>query len=742
MKKPTLKYIFTLLLIAAVFAFAACSDLLSSKENQPVNTDGYIVTGKVYLGSENGAAPAFTANNSSGKNSRSATYSFDQESFSGLYFNVKAKYSGEENASEFSRVEFDENNNSWKYFLLLPKAGDWEIWAERAGDTMNTVVWKSEPITITVSDKFESLTKSLIMKPVANNDSSEIGRVELRFKDETEKQKIWTVLVKYPDQAEPGKYIYETVSLKDSEGLVSDEYGETFISLPSGSYEVQILCYDVYHDKTKDVKELYSATETFNVLSGFVTDTWYGDDNRYKTDDDGLTYYAITDEMLSKYSDPGDLTCPIVLWSDTDEKSAENGTFKSGGTSENPGMQIFGKINGGESISSPMLENMYSFCIGGGYVWGLTKEYNDENEAWDYCLNGFKASYSKYIPDDSQVYPLDYPNISKALTYYNNAIYFAYNDFDEAVASTETVTGWHFARLDLTDGSLTSTAALASDSYLAPQNYEISSGLAFNDSYMFYIVCELDSDGEAQKFIVYKSGYSLTGGEEENEFTVSLSGESFATWSIDLEYSSVFPTYFDYFSYESFPTKYFRLGDLQLVHNSALNHDLLYALVYVTGITKYYESKTEGEETSYVIIGGRSGGVMAFDMELKPVQIMGEYIYGCYSVNPGDEDSPLYVYNRNDYAYEPAASLEDNTVIIQPPENLENEYFYGPRRFIAIKPDELVIADDGARIEEDDIYCKSRVVTLNLDNYSLSAVDVNVTYSSVFTGSGGTFISE
>jgi hypothetical protein len=74
---------------------------------------------------------------------------------------------------------------------------------------------------------------------------------------------------------------------------------------------------------------------------------------------------------------------------------------------------------------------------------------------------------------------------------------------------------------------------------------------------------------------------------------------------------------------------------------------------------------------------------------------------------------------------------------VQPPLNQATKYFYGARKFIAKKPDELVIADDGAFIANNEVYFKTRVATVNLLTESLSMVDVNVTFSSSLFCCGG-----
>ena len=49
-----------------------------------------------------------------------------------------------------------------------------------------------------------------------------------------------------------------------------------------------------------------------------------------------------------------------------------------------------------------------------------------------------------------------------------------------------------------------------------------------------------------------------------------------------------------------------------------------------------------------------------------------------------------------------------------------DEYFYGPQKIIAIKPKEIILADDGVYIENNEILNKNRVVVFNLFDNSIS----------------------
>ena len=74
----------------------------------------------------------------------------------------------------------------------------------------------------------------------------------------------------------------------------------------------------------------------------------------------------------------------------------------------------------------------------------------------------------------------------------------------------------------------------------------------------------------------------------------------------------------------------------------------------------------------------------------------------------------------------------------------DSNYFYGCTRFLAKKPEELVIADEGGyEYEEEEegggtktvSVNKNRVVTVNLQDFSMSSVDVNAGFDTYYSSS-------
>ena len=99
------------------------------------------------------------------------------------------------------------------------------------------------------------------------------------------------------------------------------------------------------------------------------------------------------------------------------------------------------------------------------------------------------------------------------------------------------------------------------------------------------------------------------------------------------------------------------------------------------------------------------------------------------STNPliGWADTQLYIETEN----------ESGRTVYNYKHNEETQnYFYGPQKIIAIKPKEIVIADDGASIENSKMHQENRVVLFNLETNSITDVKTSPT-EFYFSTSGG-----
>ena len=148
-----------------------------------------------------------------------------------------------------------------------------------------------------------------------------------------------------------------------------------------------------------------------------------------------------------------------------------------------------------------------------------------------------------------------------------------------------------------------------------------------------------------------------------------------------------------------------------------------------------------------------NGGVLKFnltDTDFTPSR-WGEaedapLVLGLYAENDNKE---YYKRNWDGSSYSALNWTEkDGVKIIKPvinqaPLDEAEAYFYGPQKFVAIKPKELVIADDGAYFADSKIYSKNRVVKVSLEEESLGEMDVtdvNVTFTKKLTSCGSVYI--
>ncbi len=185
--------------------------------------------------------------------------------------------------------------------------------------------------------------------------------------------------------------------------------------------------------------------------------------------------------------------------------------------------------------------------------------------------------------------------------------------------------------------------------------------------------------------------------------------------------------------------EYFNSPDTKMT-DLQIHGDFLYVLLkaYTSGRDIFRHIVKEGEHSQYKFTVNSFGGVAKIDLTKSDFEWAnwknGKKYIGVY------ED---YYYRYDQESGEIVRS--ENAVAMTAPQNNSDKYFYGAQRFIAKKPDELVIADDGAYVDidadshtsstvsgQDAIKAcqnKNRVVTVNLLEESISAVDVGVCFN-------------
>ena len=391
-----------------------------------------------------------------------------------------------------------------------------------------------------------------------------------------------------------------------------------------------------------------------------------------------------------------------------------------------PKAKLFAFINGGESPADGDLELPYTQYTSYGNT--ITTYYTPTYSFGDNCLYWLYQNkvYVYTAPDYNNPTELDliakFKAINtdlesatltiKGLAYYDGNLYFFIND-----STYQAAIPYYFAAYNLEDQNL----IFASDNLQSGGAYKTPcDSLAVTKIGENYILCSIN--------VSYSSPIALY----IQKFTITKNEGEASILTLDASPSTIdFPVTSDEF-YDNNYDKGF--GGLQILGNT------LYVTCY------FYRNSTNNvrayflnPNTDSIFPVLSAGGLGKIDLSSSSYEFgtwsNGEKLLGLYK---------NYYYSKNEYE---SYTKSSNAVIMTPPEDKASSYFYGAKRIIAKKQDELVIADDGAYVEiKGDLKdpdaikkCvnKNRVVTVNLKNESISAVDVNASFSSTLVK--GTF---
>ena len=364
----------------------------------------------------------------------------------------------------------------------------------------------------------------------------------------------------------------------------------------------------------------------------------------------------------------------------------------------------------------------------------ITNPFTDELD--DYCfdekpmyvlegtfLHIYEPSYSGYKKITDNPFNLasllcdkrggsDYRYSIEAIEFFKGYLYFSWSYWDDNTSQYE----YGITRIKSPDSTDIATWDLA-DCEWACTTEELPEIKIFEISNDKLFYCDENNH-------LFRRNYEVIPNDDLGYSIISLSSSNTQNddWEID-------PTSL---GLDSFISGGFEISDIQL------NGSTLYATVYKYKTYLIY-TETDGVFDSGVYHASSNGGILKFPVneEVFEPKVWNENIpvpklLGWYTHPEIPNNPKLY---RDYYSYNDTTEEFDGKVSLQPPLEQADKYFYGARKFIAKKPDELVIADDGAYIDYDNkkVNCKSRVVTVNLATESLSVVDVNVTFSSHFS---------
>ena len=722
MKKTTLNKIFTLLILSAGLLLAACSDGLKTETEASSTAEGYTISGKILSASDNNGRMAFSSFNTT---IPSLSY--------GKMFVIATYQDGSKTVT--TDAFYNSDTQSYEYSLLLPAAGNWLINVNyycMSGDDEITIA-SAEPELIEVGANYASISKDFIVKPFSNNEVT--GSTDLLVRDQT--REITKCVVTYSS--------YE--SIEDIQlGNDKVEKNATFLFNPDdntcricltdlfpGNYEATLSFY-------KDDSLIYSCPELLVINSGFVTDRWSG--IHVENSDDGKTSCLnITQDMIDSYLHFIDYSRPVVLWNKESSEyifqTNQEDTYGMGSmqsASYMSGVQIFAQDRlSGAQISNPIFSMDYTqyypaFSIDSehGYVYF----YNGDDD--EPLIFQYKPSYSGMVLSETinvkEIFNEKYDGTFKsvtAFTYYKGNLYVLFN--------SASGNNCYLGKIDLDTKNVKVGSAVTSDGKNI--TYDVYGGSTISTIEIY--------EENSQVYLIY-----FENATKYNTQTKSVQMVPFTETETDITIGSGVTTLYTSGEDDSEISKSI-FTDMQIAEVNGVKY--LYVLFHK------YDLKIGGKSWSPETYHGSNvyfkngdvytqkglitscGGIAKINLVDRIQETWSENVtyLGLYK-------GEYYTFNEENSEYTLVSDY-----MMQPPIEDADKYFYGPKRFVAKKPDQLVIADEGAYCDivfdgdnkrtVNDSRNINRLVTVDLANESMSAVDVNVGFTTSLQASSGNF---
>lgn len=689
-------------------------------------------------------------------NDRSATTSFTR--LDSLNYSVVA-YKGtstsyEENSAVTASLGGSASNIT--YSFKLPEAGNWYIVASAKLSIEDEVfvdiltgskevdvpdqmaAYNVDAITLNLTGFTENASGSINL--VIYDHTNEVSKVDISAKALISKNSV----LSQRNISKSGLTFTGTYEPGLTERTLTLEYED----ISSDCYEIE------FNFMNSNNKKIYSCKEAVTVLGGFVTDKWLqgssGTGAHLVYDSyNNSTKFIITDELINSYNQAGDLDYPIILWNGQEQENiiieGDKGIDGNGNdfyallteyTKDEfdyyeTGTHVFGKIEEGMSFSESMEDLTNVFCID-----------NHTDPAVIYCLDSynkqifqFTQGYASYRKTDAVIsLPVilnedklgegnELDRIYPVIAYNNPYLFFSF----------KTVTDYVFLGaidLDTFDPDdpesvtclLCSIDCITADAYITSMDVDTvqtsdGEGGWKNET----ILCFSSTNSSEFDNDVYIKGLKFEDGGHLifNDLSASV--------SIDPKKEELGIT----LPFEDFAE--LKVSDLQI-----LNDVLYIALSMHSGRSAIYTDSYLENSGSYVKkpIILSNGGIAKIDLtEIRDYPV---------SFDKWQNDSIVLGWHKGTI-YSSNTGDDPKIVALPPTSNDDNVYFYGVRKFVARKPEELVVADEGGYV---DIDCdedgnlligsvnssevKNRVVTINLATETFDVVDVDVSFDITF----------
>lgn len=744
------KKIFGFIIAGLAAAFlAGCSDINDTKTTAK-ESGIYTVRGSLSFFGSSGAAPA--AFISSKSDARTATASFSEVSdFEWTISAYPYDVDGAVNKDKSYKADFENGSFSVK----VPSVGEYLVEARLENDGL---LYAEGSTNVIVSESAEENTSATIKaSPKA---SSVLGKVSLPVKlDSASAGKIDNVEVIWRDtnfdvimnnlgydwekRSEDGSEA-EDVSdplfsdfplagqdeeVKNNVGAFFDWYkrmtnGELDKTFNFDSTAQTEISYDDIftgsHSVTINFNDalgntLYSRREVINVYSGFTTDTWYGSDLA-----DGL---SITSENIERYGTEVVKPTSIMLY--------EYGEIDSGNTEHGYNYYLVEEGNS-ENIpeNSAVVSNftMYSdsrdftFFDSNGYFYLLqfTDDYGNSlksnNPNWPSSNVNFTpllalGDTTSIGTSDVRTFAIDRQTDILYMLYDRGSVMYL-RKYPDLITSNGTNTEYLDITLDIGEFDFGDYCSVSDGKlYFLANNFNILEVVGLTEA-------KASAEGQTQVSLSSKTigsidlntalGVEL---ESPSAYSGNVTDMLYQDGSVyilvkensaDLSNSSVLTSRGAVIRYNTIFGRTDVCGwtnDSQTVSNTLFEENGDYSYVGM-----YLSEDSAGENMLYT------------DATLSSPAIL----YGSDKILFGDnlEDDAGYIASKFPSICTPAP-LENE---------LSSDFFYGPKRFVAIKPKKLVIADDGFAVYTNDdgtlnFKNVNRVVYVDLEDFAISKTE-------------------
>ena len=574
-------------------------------------------------------------------------------------------------------------------FSVVLTEGEWTLTA--IGTDSSGVAVAAGSVQVEISENQETESVIIPIKAVLG-----LGNISLKVQDETGKAAKLVCKYKY---------------LKDGNEVTAPDFEENFVdgnltiryeNVCSG--EAVISIYD------NDDTVIFDCIEKINVLYDMTTDVW--EDCEYVSD--GV--FTITNENLETYS-AAKWYYPVVLWNRS--TSDYEKIYREG-------VQVFGGVDSSSVVTDALFSGpSTSWCFGeNGSLYFATKKSDESGLTIEKCVpkkNGYTTKYEKLsqavvdytkdpnVSSQSYVYKiisLAWSSIGeKSYLYVLYGINYYSGSSTPVKLSIYDITDWDeedstsIVQTSIVDRTF-STSAEETPKVLINDDIEKTFITASGND--IYIVRRNDTtNSEALEILAFKLS-------DENQL-------EYQNNDINVYHALTEKGYSDY------SVKALSITDMKLIDGylyillcSSANYNVPTSTRKITSGT--YAGKYCIDNTK---ISGSAGGILKYNLADREFEEWenGSVLLGAYTTEMTLYQKPSTQY----FEEEETPSTYAAVVITQPPVNLERQCFYGPRKIIAKKPDELVIADDGYEYEKSDE--KNRIVKVSLKNWAITSVE-------------------